>query len=1071
MDQRHPLTAQAPERGVSSSPENSSTNVLTQASLIAASNVDISASRQTPDRKPVRRRPSNSSGISNAIAYHGLTINRAAMQGNLPVCVLLWGMATAKRLNIMVADNHGNTPMHYAALADNSEVMGFFNQQTRGMLTPEIRLVDSRNELGETPLLKAATKGVIVVMKALIDEGSDLFARDSAGSTIFIILVRNGHLWCLNYIHSYMKSKYGSKRVADHLVAVDNDCHNVLDWAAHGGDCNILEFLLRNDVDLFSCDPHRRSALFWATKARKMFAVRFLVLGGLKPFDVDDEGISPYLIAKSYRDKEMMSLMKHCWALYERQVSLLKKQSGVTSSNTYSNLHTSAGASHFDFGWGSGSNITAATGMIVGGSDIESGLGTSTVSPTESARLELRRPTSAGLETNQVELEPVQPFRNVRSDSAPAATLTRSDTPPESAKAVKSSSDSSSVSSSTAVTSCTSNTSGSGGGGSAAVVPLTATGVYSGMSPEQLEQIQQHQQRALAAVNNRAQLTDTFSPQEEAVGIATVTQPTLTRTSSDQDPAVAKMPPLLYSWSYDYGRLNNFFCGHLLYCHGYCRDWYSCDESRQLLTLEDEQSENNSVTTSTGLMKKRSHAIHWLITSRSRYLFWFCAFSFFFIAMTIWVDWYIWMILFVVIVVGYHKLSSIFPPPDAAERKSKGHGRRGPQTPVGSSSGNNRRDGGNPLQLSYASYVAGFNDAIGMNDKSSTTTLLVLSVVEFCKAAVTAPERYMGFWMGCMATYAFYLGLSIAEYFYADSVGRHFNGLQAIGSASNFPLHFCILLFFSAATIYYWLWIEVFSPDPGIVDTRYEDFDEIMQHSSRIRSAPPSQMYCRTSLVRKPLRSKYCAQSGFVIARMDHFCVWLNSSIGFYNHIAFMKFLFSHTLASGLFVALLGRELHFQFSGYEDSSACQITERVFSKSYFFVVLLCAFQVIVCCGLLMLTAEQCWNIAHNITTNERLNGARYAWMKDDAGVYPCNRFNRGIIINILEFFQVYPDYNVDYRSIFEIPSTYVDQNGVIVTSPVQRPLEDMRFENASSHSSASGYSDPDSRSRSSSLTSV
>jgi hypothetical protein len=57
-----------------------------------------------------------------SINYHGVNISQAAGQGNLPLCVLLWGMATAKRVNLMDPDPQGNTPMHFAALADLPEV-------------------------------------------------------------------------------------------------------------------------------------------------------------------------------------------------------------------------------------------------------------------------------------------------------------------------------------------------------------------------------------------------------------------------------------------------------------------------------------------------------------------------------------------------------------------------------------------------------------------------------------------------------------------------------------------------------------------------------------------------------------------------------------------------------------------------------------------------------------------------------------------------------------------------------------------------------------------------------------
>ena len=57
-----------------------------------------------------------------SIAYRGMTIYSAARQGNLPVCVLLWGMAAAKKFNLVVPDLSGNNLLHFAALADTPEV-------------------------------------------------------------------------------------------------------------------------------------------------------------------------------------------------------------------------------------------------------------------------------------------------------------------------------------------------------------------------------------------------------------------------------------------------------------------------------------------------------------------------------------------------------------------------------------------------------------------------------------------------------------------------------------------------------------------------------------------------------------------------------------------------------------------------------------------------------------------------------------------------------------------------------------------------------------------------------------
>lgn len=72
---------------------------------------------QQSDQQPARKRQDTS-----MVNYHGTTISMAAMQGNLPVCVLLWGIAAAKRVSLIQRDAEGNTPMHFAALADTTEV-------------------------------------------------------------------------------------------------------------------------------------------------------------------------------------------------------------------------------------------------------------------------------------------------------------------------------------------------------------------------------------------------------------------------------------------------------------------------------------------------------------------------------------------------------------------------------------------------------------------------------------------------------------------------------------------------------------------------------------------------------------------------------------------------------------------------------------------------------------------------------------------------------------------------------------------------------------------------------------
>jgi hypothetical protein len=65
--------------------------------------------------------------INNTLVnYHGTNIFQAASQGNLPLCVLLWGIASAKKVKLMTCDVNGNNPMHFASLAESPEVGCYF---------------------------------------------------------------------------------------------------------------------------------------------------------------------------------------------------------------------------------------------------------------------------------------------------------------------------------------------------------------------------------------------------------------------------------------------------------------------------------------------------------------------------------------------------------------------------------------------------------------------------------------------------------------------------------------------------------------------------------------------------------------------------------------------------------------------------------------------------------------------------------------------------------------------------------------------------------------------------------
>jgi hypothetical protein len=105
----------------------------------------------------------------------------------------------------------------------------------------------------------------------------------------------------------------------------------------------------------------------------------------------------------------------------------------------------------------------------------------------------------------------------------------------------------------------------------------------------------------------------------------------------------------------------------------------------------------------------------------------------------------------------------------------------------------------------------------------------------------------------------------------------------------------------------FWIVLVWLQCDPGIINSRDQDFEEVLAQSLLCNGPPPSNGYCRTTLVKKPLRSKYCTKTCAVVARMDHYCGWLNVTVGFKNHRSFFILLVSHLLVSMLGVILTVR--------------------------------------------------------------------------------------------------------------------------------------------------------------------
>ena len=98
--------------------------------------------------------------------------------------------------------------------------------------------------------------------------------------------------------------------------------------------------------------------------------------------------------------------------------------------------------------------------------------------------------------------------------------------------------------------------------------------------------------------------------------------------------------------------------------------------------------------------------------------------------------------------------------------------------------------------------------------------------------------------------------------------------------------------------------------DPGVIRSTQHQREVIWNDISYSRSGcanivAKSKGYDVSSMIIKPLRSKYCTKVNQSIYRFDHYCVWTGNAIGGGNHRFFLLFiclLFIYTLVHSYLV-------------------------------------------------------------------------------------------------------------------------------------------------------------------------
>lgn len=166
--------------------------------------------------------------------------------------------------------------------------------------------------------------------------------------------------------------------------------------------------------------------------------------------------------------------------------------------------------------------------------------------------------------------------------------------------------------------------------------------------------------------------------------------------------------------------------------------------------------------------------------------------------------------------------------------------------------------------------------------------------------------------------------------------------------------------------------------DPGKVPSRpqgnsgVEELMKALDSDAADIDPPDVNRLCTTTWVLKGLRTKYCVQTGACVEEFDHYCVWLNNTIGKGNHRQFVGLAVVEFLAQMTHIRLC---LLMASSLVPYQSFGQFMWGVIT-GYPLLTLIVLVHCITGPWVFMLTLHQARLVMMNLTTNEMMNMHRY-----------------------------------------------------------------------------------------------
>jgi len=237
------------------------------------------------------------------------------------------------------------------------------------------------------------------------------------------------------------------------------------------------------------------------------------------------------------------------------------------------------------------------------------------------------------------------------------------------------------------------------------------------------------------------------------------------------------------------------------------------------------------------------------------------------------------------------------------------------------------------------------------------------------------------------------------------------------------------VMFVLTGTLLWFSFYRAWRSDPGVVRTSQETKYRTLIQLAESEGFDPV-VFCSSCLVRRPIRSKHCSVCDKCVARFDHHCPWVGNCIGERNHHYFIYYLVSLSVltlwsAWGCYQFLSnacprGDEDEGYYMTLKSAAKC-------GPWVLFILVMCVFHFIwVGCLAVCQTYQVVWLA---MTTNERMNAARYKhFQRVSRGVHK-SPFDRGLLQNTVDFFglklgRLRPS-KVDWTKQFSVPGPHQD----------------------------------------------